>query len=91
SALAANGNLCSLTRTVLVKKRVTVKVHGRRKMVTRKVKKSESTKLTMPATFTAQNGAVAHQATTIAVTGCPKKAKSAKKSNKKKSRNRKQK
>jgi uncharacterized repeat protein (TIGR01451 family) len=32
-------------------------------------------KLTMPTTFTAQNGAVIHQQTGIAVTGCPKKYK----------------
>jgi hypothetical protein len=30
-------------------------------------------KLAMPTTFTAQNGAVIHQSTTIKVTGCPKK------------------
>jgi hypothetical protein len=30
SALAANGNLCSSTRTVLVKRRVTVRVKGRK-------------------------------------------------------------
>ena len=32
-------------------------------------------KLTMPTTFTAQNGAVIHQETSIAVTSCPKKHK----------------
>ena len=36
-------------------------------------------KLTMPATFTGQNGAVLTQTTRITVTGCPKKAKKAKK------------
>ena len=34
SALA-NGNLCSLTKTVTVKKKVAVRVHGRKKTITR--------------------------------------------------------
>ncbi len=88
SALAANGNLCSSAKTVLVKKRVTVEIHGHRKTATRKVKKRESTRLKMPVTFTAQNGAVTHQATTIAVTGCPK-VKPVKKTKKKKNGNKK--
>ncbi len=56
SALAANGNLCSLTRTVLVKKKVTVRVKGRRKTVTRNVKTTLPASLAMPTAFTAQNG-----------------------------------
>lgn len=36
-------------------------------------------KLAMPTAFVAQNGAAIHQTTKIAVTGCPKKAKKAKK------------
>ena len=36
-------------------------------------------KLTMPTTFTAQNGAVIEQNTKITVTGCPKKLKKPKK------------
>ena len=38
SALAANGNLCSLTKTTTVKKKVTVRVKGHKRTVTRKVK-----------------------------------------------------
>ena len=40
SALAANGNLCSVTKTVTVKKKVTVKVKGHKKTITRKVKQT---------------------------------------------------
>jgi hypothetical protein len=78
SALAANGNLCSLTKTVTVKKKVTVKVRGHRKTVTRKVKEAKPETLTMPTEFVAQNGAETHQNTKVSVTGCPK-AKVAKK------------
>ncbi len=53
SALAANGNLCSLTRTGSVKKKVTVRVKGRKRTVTRK---SGSCARAMPTAFTAQNG-----------------------------------
>jgi hypothetical protein len=82
SALAANGNLCSVTNTVTVKKKVTVRVKGHKKTVTRKVKESVAGSLTMPTAFTAQNGAVIHQSTPIAVTGCPKAKKA--KANKRK-------
>jgi hypothetical protein len=74
SALTALGNLCSATKTITVKKRVTVKVHGRRKTITRKVKMTESSTLQMPTEFVAQNGAEIHQNTPITVTGCPKSA-----------------
>ncbi len=40
SALAANGNLCSLTKTITVKKKVTITVHGHKRRVTRKVKET---------------------------------------------------
>jgi hypothetical protein len=73
SALTANGNLCSPTRTVLVKRKVTVRVKGHRKTVTRKVRETQPAPLVMPTEFVAQNGAVIHQSTKIAVTGCPKK------------------
>jgi uncharacterized repeat protein (TIGR01451 family) len=82
SALAANGNLCSVTNTVTVKKKVTVRVKGHKKTVTRKVKESVAGSLTMPTAFVAQNGAVIHQSTPIAVTGCPKAKKA--KANKRK-------
>jgi hypothetical protein len=38
--LAANGNLCSLTATKTVTKKVTVRVRGHKKTVTRKVKET---------------------------------------------------
>jgi hypothetical protein len=74
SALTALGNLCSATNTVTLKKKVTVKVHGRRKTITRKVKETKLATLQMPTEFVAQNGAEIHQDTPITVTGCPKKA-----------------
>jgi hypothetical protein len=74
SALAANGDLCSVTKTALVSKRVTVKSKGRRKTVTRKVKKTVAGTLAMPTAFTAQNGMVIKQSTRVSVTGCAKKA-----------------
>ena len=40
SALAANGNLCAETTTKTVKKKVTVRVKGHKKTVTRKVKET---------------------------------------------------
>ncbi len=70
SALAANGNLCSVTRTVLVKKRVKVRSKGHTRTVTRKVRKRVAGSLLMPTAFTAQNGMVIHQNTPIEVTGC---------------------
>jgi hypothetical protein len=73
SALTANGNLCSPTRTVLVKRKVSVRVRVHRKTVTRKVRETQPAPLAMPTEFVAQNGAVIHQSTKIAVTGCPKK------------------
>jgi hypothetical protein len=84
SALTANGNgdLCASTRTVTVKKKVTVRVHGRKKTVRRSVKQTLPEALTMPTEFVAQNGAVIHQTTPVSVTGCPK-AKPAKKTKKK--------
>jgi hypothetical protein len=78
SALAANGNLCAVTKTVLVKKKVSVKSKGHTKTVTRQVKQTVAGSLVMPTAFTAQNGAVIHQNTPIAVTGCGKSAKKAK-------------
>ncbi len=79
SALTAIGNLCTTTKTVTIKKKVTVKVHGRKRTITRKVKQTGPATLEMPTEFVAQNGAEIHQTTPIAVTGCPKKAPPAKK------------
>ena len=79
---APGGNLCSLaTGTVLVKKKVTVKVkrhgrvvkrHGRvlKRRVTRTVKKIVAAGLVMPTRIQGQNGAVIRQNTPIGVTGC---------------------
>jgi hypothetical protein len=72
SALAANGNLCKATTTKTVKKKVKVRVKGRKKTETRKVKETVAGTLAMPNEFVGQNGAVLKQTTTIAVTGCPR-------------------
>jgi hypothetical protein len=82
SALAANGNLCKPTKTETVKKKVTVRVKGHKKTVTRTVKETVPEPLTMPTEFVGQNGAELKQDTKIEVTGCPK-AKAAKKAVKK--------
>jgi hypothetical protein len=82
SALAANGNLCALTKTVTVKKKVTIKTNGHRRTVTRNVKEKQPASLRMPTEFVAQNGAEIHQTTPISVTGCGK-SKPAKKAKKK--------
>jgi uncharacterized repeat protein (TIGR01451 family) len=63
-------NLCTTIRTVTVTKRVTRRVHGHTRRVTVKAKKAVAASLLMPTTITAQNGAVIHQNTKIAVTGC---------------------
>ena len=60
------------TTTKTVKKKVTVRVKGRKKTVTRKVKETVPTTLEMPNEFVAQNGAVINRTTPISVTGCPK-------------------
>jgi hypothetical protein len=84
SALAANANLCRTTTTRMVRKRVTVRVHGRSVKRTRSVKSTVTAPLAMPTTITAQNGMVLKQATKIAVTGCAKTARTkAKKATKK--------
>jgi hypothetical protein len=73
SALAANGNLCAPTKTVLVKRKIKLKSKdGYTRTVTRKVKETVAGGgLEMPTAFTGQNGAVIHQNTPIEVTGCP--------------------
>ncbi len=90
SALTTTGSLCSLTKTVTVKKKVTVRVHGRRKTITRSVKQAAPATLAMPTEFVAQNGAEIHQDTPITVTGCPLTPPASKtKAKPKKTRNRK--
>ena len=87
SALSANGNFCAATKTILVKRKKTIRVKGHKKTVTRKVKTMVVAPLLMPTTFTAQNGAVLSQNTKISVSGCskvkkakPKKSRRGKKS-----------
>ncbi len=82
SALAANGNLCSPTNTVTVKKKETIRVKGHKKTVTRNVKQTTPGTLQMPTLFVAQNGDIIKQNTPVTVSNCPKaaKAKSTKKS-----------
>jgi hypothetical protein len=70
-ALTADGNLCALTHTVAVKKKVTVRVHGRRRKVTRSIREARPEALVMPTEFVAQNGAEIKQDTPISVIGCP--------------------
>jgi hypothetical protein len=79
SALAANGNLCSLTRTVTVRKTVLRKIHGHTKRVLVNVKQTIPAALQMPTAFTAQNGATIHESTPVSVTGCAKAKPAAKK------------
>jgi len=85
SALAANTNLCAPTKTVTVKKRVTVRgkghSHGTRRVL-RSVREQLVEPLTIPTTITAQNGAVVTQNTKVSVTDCPKAKSKAKKGSK---------
>jgi len=90
SALAANGNLCAPTTTKTVSKKVTVKVKGKKKTETRKVKQAVATTLQMPNEFVGQNGAVMKETTDISVSGCAK-TKPAKKAKKKKKQGKKKK
>ncbi len=76
SALTGVGNLCAPTTTTTVKKKVTVKVkkhgHVRKKTVTRNVKQTKATSLSMPTEIVGQNGAPIYTTTTVGVTECPK-------------------
>jgi hypothetical protein len=72
SALAANGDLCAQMRVVTVRKRVTRRVHGRIRHVTRSVRQVAAPSLLMPTTIVGQNGAQIQQSTPIKVTGCAK-------------------
>ncbi len=74
-ALAANGNLCAPMRTVTVKRKVTLTIKGHRVRRTRRIKKRVRAAITMPTTFTAQNGTVIHTDTHVTAVGCPKKKK----------------
>jgi hypothetical protein len=74
SALAANANLCSLTRAVSVRKRIAVHVHGRVTHRFRSVLRRVPQPLLMPSEFVGQNGALMRQSTKIRVTGCSRSA-----------------
>ena len=70
SALAANGNLCSLTHTVTAKRKVTRRVGGRTVKKTVTTRTVQPSGLVMPTEMVAQNGAVLKQSTKVQVTGC---------------------
>jgi hypothetical protein len=70
SALTNNGNLCKVTNTVVVRKKVKVHRKGHVKKLTRKIKHKVAGKLLMPTTMIGQNGAEVHQNTVIGVSGC---------------------
>ncbi len=92
SALSANANLCATTKTVTVKKHVTVHHHGHTTHVLRTLKKQvAATPLLMPTTITAQDGALITQNTKINVTGCPKPKRPTTKKTKTKARGKKKK
>ncbi|MFZ2112535.1 MAG: hypothetical protein WAU77_02250 [Solirubrobacteraceae bacterium] len=70
SVLSANASLCELRKTVVTKHDVVGRVHGR--VVRRQVeaRKQVRASLLMPTELVAQNGAVIHQNTKVAVKGC---------------------
>lgn len=80
SALAANGNLCSITQTVKTKRKVTRLVDGRTEHKTVTTSKREPGDLIMPTEMVGQNGAVIKENTKITVTGCSTSKVKAKKS-----------
>ena len=82
SEFAANGNLCKVTKTVTVKKKVSVKRDGKTVKVTKKVNETKPESLKMPIEFTASDGQQIKEETPIGVTGCTK-SKPAKKTAKK--------
>jgi hypothetical protein len=86
SALAANGNFCSLTHVVTTSRKVTRRVRGHNKRVTVKTKKTVATSLQMPTEFIAQNGTEIHETTPVRVTGCAKGKPVTKKTKKKHSK-----
>jgi hypothetical protein len=86
AVLAATRNLCALTKTVTVRRRVTRRVHGHVRHITTTAKKAIPAPLVMPTTIIGQNGAVVTQSTNIAVTGCPAATKHKQRSQKRSSR-----
>jgi uncharacterized repeat protein (TIGR01451 family) len=86
SAFTGFGNLCAPTTAVTVKKRVTVRSHGKVKHVLRTVTENRPQPLVMPTTLGGQNGHTIEKITPIKVTGCSgvKGSKAKKKPHKKK-------
>jgi hypothetical protein len=72
SALAANANLCTTTKTITKHKHTTIHVHGHTKHITKTIKQTIPTPLQIPTTITAQNNNTTTQNTTVRITGCPK-------------------
>jgi hypothetical protein len=72
SEFTATSDLCNVTSTVSVKKKVRIRSKGHTKTVTRKVKQTVAGTLQMPTEFTGQNGAEVHVNTPITVSGCGK-------------------
>ncbi len=70
SAFTGFGSLCSPTTTVTVKKRVTVRKHGKVKHVLRTVKEAKPEPLVLPTILGGQNGHTIEKTTPIKVTGC---------------------
>jgi hypothetical protein len=73
SALAANSNLCKATHTIIIERKIALRIKGRKRHVMRRVKKTVPG-LVMPTLFVAQNGVQMRQNTKIGVTGCAKAA-----------------
>jgi hypothetical protein len=71
SLVTANTDLCALTRTVLVTRRVKVREKGRTVHRSERVRERLPAALPMPTELAAQNGAVIHDTTPVAVSGCP--------------------
>jgi hypothetical protein len=74
SALAANTNLCALTKSVTVQRKLTIEVRRdgrpRKRVLSRKVTEQVPAGLVMPTEMIGQNGRELRQDTPIAVTGC---------------------
>jgi hypothetical protein len=85
SALTANANLCAPTRSIKVRKHLTVRRRGHTVHLVRSVRKLVPAQLVMPTIIIAQNGAQIRQSTKISVTECHK-TKKARKASPKKSR-----
>jgi hypothetical protein len=71
SVLSTDTALCSLGRTVTVKRKITQRARGRTLRRTVKVRKRLPASLPMGTELVAHNGAVIHQTTKITMTGCP--------------------